>query len=326
MSDANKSSQAGQGAADEACASRSTCSSAGKDGSGCVGCSQARGGADPYAAQDKAINSTLGHIKNTLFVMSGKGGVGKSSVTVNTAAALAVKGYKVGILDVDIHGPSVPNLLGLGYGLEMDDKGEKLIPAEFMPNLKVISMDSLLQDKDTAILWRGPKKTAAIRQFLADVMWGDLDFLLIDSPPGTGDEHLTILKIIPHALCVMVTTPQEISLADVRKAVNFLQHVKGTVLGVVENMSGLACPHCGKDIPLFKKGGGQDLAKQYGVPFLGAIALDPVTVVAADAGKPVALMEEDSAAKRDFLALADSIVKACEEGKGVTLSLPDEAS
>lgn len=324
MSEDNKTAPAGQNAEGENCASRSTCATAGKDGSGCAGCTQARTGADPFANQDVAINTTLGHIKNKLFVMSGKGGVGKSSVTVNVAAALAVKGYKVGILDVDIHGPSVPNLLGLGFGLDMDEAGQKLIPAEYLPNLHVISMDSLLQDKDTAILWRGPKKTGAIRQFLADVEWGDLDFLLIDSPPGTGDEHLTILKIIPDAQCVMVTTPQEISLADVRKAINFLQHVKGSILGVVENMSGLSCPHCGKDIPLFKKGGGKALAERYGVPFLGAISLDPLTVVSADAGKPVVLMEEDSAAKRDFLALADSVAKACEEGLAVRLSLPAE--
>lgn len=323
-SNADKPAPAGQGGAEEACAGKSTCSSAGADGSGCAGCSQARGGHNPFAVQDKAISNTLGHIKNTLFVMSGKGGVGKSSVTVNVAVALAVRGFKVGILDVDIHGPSVPNLLGLGYGLDMDDKGEKLIPAEFLPNLHVVSMDSLLQDKDTAILWRGPKKTAAIRQFLSDVVWGDLDFLLIDSPPGTGDEHLTLLKTIPDVQCIMVTTPQEISLADVRKAINFLQHVHGTLLGIVENMSGLACPHCGKDIPLFKKGGGEELAKRYGVPFLGAVSLDPLTVVAADAGKPVVLMDEDSVAKRDFLALADSVAKNCTEGRAVRLSLPDE--
>ena len=309
---------------DASCPTRSTCDAAGKDGSGCAGCSAKSGGHNPFAVQDAAISKTLNNIRYSLFVMSGKGGVGKSSVTVNIAAALAVKGYKVGILDVDIHGPSVPNLLGLGFGLEMDDTGEKLIPAEYLPNLHVISMDSLLQDKDTAILWRGPKKTAAIRQFLSDVLWGDLDFLVIDSPPGTGDEHLTILKTIPQALCVMVTTPQEISLADVRKAVNFLQHVNGTILGIVENMSGLSCPHCGGDIPLFKQGGGKALAERYAVPFLGAIALDPLTVVAADMGKPVVLMEEDSRAKRDFLALADAVREACEQGRAVRMSLPPD--
>ena len=311
-------------AGDPACSTRSTCKTAGADGSGCASCSAKSGATDRFAQQDSAIGQTLGHIKYPLFVMSGKGGVGKSSVTVNIAAALALKGFRVGILDVDIHGPSVPNLLGLGHGLEMDEDDEKLIPAEYLPNLHVISMDSLLRDKDTAVLWRGPKKTAAIRQFLSDVRWGDLDFLLIDSPPGTGDEHLTILKTIPDALCIVVTTPQEIALADVRKAINFLQHAHGVILGVVENMSGLACPHCGKNIPLFKTGGGEDLAKQYGIPFLGAVALDPTTVVAADRGLPVVLMESDSVAKRDFLALADSVASACAAGKAVRLALPEE--
>lgn len=314
-----------QGAAeDPACSSRSTCKTAGADGAGCASCSTKNGAADLFAQQDAAIDRTLGHIKYPLFIMSGKGGVGKSSVTANMAAALARKGFRVGILDVDIHGPSIPNLLGLGHGLEMDEEGEKLFPAEYLPNLHVISMDSLLRDKNTAVLWRGPKKTAAIRQFLSEVQWGDLDFLLIDSPPGTGDEHLTILKTIPNALCIVVTTPQEIALADVRKAINFLQHAHGVILGVVENMSGLACPHCGHDIALFKTGGGKELAKQYGVPFLGAIALDPTTVVAADQGQPVVLMESDSVAKRDFLALADSVAEACAAGRAVRLALPRE--
>lgn len=308
--------------ADPSCPSRSACSAAGKDGSGCAGCSSRSGEGDPFARQEAAISNTLGRIRHTLFVMSGKGGVGKSSVAANIAAALAAKGFSVGILDVDIHGPSIPNLLGLESGLEMDEAGEKLIPAEYLPNLHVISMDSLLQDRDRAVIWRGPKKAAAIRQFLSDVLWGDLDFLVIDSPPGTGDEHLTIMKTIPDALSVMVTTPQEISLADVRKAVDFLRHANGRILGVVENMSGLACPHCGKDIPLFKKGGGKALAEQYGIPFLGSVALDPAAIVAADKGKPVVLMNEDSVAKRDFLALADAVNRACERDSAVRLAPP----
>lgn len=260
--------------------------------------------------QDEMINCTLDKIRHKLFIMSGKGGVGKSSVTVNTAAALAAKGFKVGILDVDIHGPSIPGLLGIkDAGLEAD-RGGLLNPAKVSDNLYVVSMDSLLKDKDTAVLWRGPKKSAAIRQFVSDVSWGDLDFLLIDSPPGTGDEHMTVLKTIPDATSVVVTTPQEVSLADVRKAVNFLQYAKANVLGVVENMSGLACPHCGEEIELFKKGGGKKLAEKYGLEFLGAIPLDPATVVAADRGVPVVMLEEETAAKAGFQNLADNIVKA----------------
>lgn len=264
------------------------------------------------ATQDTQISSTLDKIRHKLFIMSGKGGVGKSSVTVNTAAALAARGFKVGILDVDLHGPSVPNLLGLVAGIEPDEHGKKLLPARYNDNLSVISMDSLLQDKDSAVLWRGPKKSAAIRQFISDVNWGELDFLLIDSPPGTGDEHMTVLKTIPDALCVVVTTPQEISLADVRKAVNFLQYAKANVLGVVENMSGLVCPHCHEEIDLFKKGGGKILAERYGLKFLGAVPLDPATVVAADRGIPVVYLKEDSPAKQGFLALADAVATAAD--------------
>jgi Mrp family chromosome partitioning ATPase len=251
----------------------------------------------------------LGKIHYKLFIMSGKGGVGKSSVTVNTAAALASRGFSVGILDVDIHGPSVPRLLNLSGRIEADERGELLKPVRYDERLAVISMDSLLQDRNSAILWRGPKKTAAIRQFISDVNWGELDFLLIDSPPGTGDEHMTVLKTIPDALCVVVTTPQEISLADVRKAINFLQYANANVLGVVENMSGLHCPHCHQEIELFKKGGGKSLAEQYGIPFLGGVPLDPATVVAADKGIPVVFLEGDFPAKRGFLELADNIVK-----------------
>lgn len=244
--------------------------------------------------------------------MSGKGGVGKSSVTVNTAAALAARGYKVGILDVDMHGPSVPNLLGLTSAIEIDPGSGLMIPAPYGDNLSVISMDTLLQDRDQAILWRGPKKASAIRQFLADVKWGELDYLLIDSPPGTGDEHMTVLKSIPDALSVVVTTPQEISLADVRKAINFLQYAGAGILGIVENMSGLVCPSCGAEIDLFKKGGGTALAKTYGLRFLGAIPLDPAAVVASDLGKPVVFLDSDSAAKKAFLNLADAISSACD--------------
>ncbi|MBU1001327.1 MAG: Mrp/NBP35 family ATP-binding protein [Proteobacteria bacterium] len=262
--------------------------------------------------QDELISSTLGKIKYKLFIMSGKGGVGKSSVTVNTAAALAMLGFKVGIMDVDIHGPSVPRLLNLAGGGLDSDRGNFLKPRVYSENLSVVSMDSLLKDTDQAVLWRGPMKTSAIRQFVSDVNWGELDFLVIDSPPGTGDEHMTVLKTIPDALCVVVTTPQEISLADVRKAINFLQYAKANILGVVENMSGLICPHCHEEIQLFKKGGGRALAEKYGLPFLGEIPLDPATVVAADIGKPIVELEEDTPAKTAMLKLADAIVKAVQ--------------
>lgn len=262
--------------------------------------------------QDTLISSTLSHIKYKLFVMSGKGGVGKSSVSVNLAAALAEKGFKVGIMDVDIHGPSVPTLLGL-KGLLDTDRGSLIVPKPYNKNLSVVSMDSLLKDPDQAVLWRGPMKTSAIRQFISDVKWGDLDFLVIDSPPGTGDEPMTVLKTIPDALCLVVTTPQEVSLADVRKSVNFLQYAKANILGVVENMSGLICPQCGAHIDLFKAGGGRKLAEKYGLEFLGAVPLDPATVVAGDLGTPVVLLKEDTPAKLALRAVANRVADVAQK-------------
>lgn len=307
----------------ENCSSRSSCSQAGADGSGCASCS-VKDPNDPFVLQNKEISKTLSHIKHVIFVMSGKGGVGKSSVSVNIATALAEHGYKVGVLDVDLHGPSVANLFGTDSGLEIDETTHKLLPVEYRENLHLLSMDSLLQNKNTAVLWRGPKKTSAIRQFISEVQWGDLDFLVIDSPPGTGDEHMTLLKAIPNIECVVVTTPQELSLADVRKAMNFLQFSQSRILGVVENMSGLACPHCGGEIELFKKGGGEKLAKQYKVPFLGAIPLDPMTVVAADRGEPIVALKEDTPAKEAFLKLAKTIAENANNKKYVVLDPPKE--
>ena len=263
------------------------------------------------AVQDQLIHSTLENIRFKLFIMSGKGGVGKSSISVNLAAALALKGYRVGLLDVDIHGPTVPHLLGLTGGLETS-RGSLLIPKKFHNLLSVVSMESLLRDPDQAVLWRGPMKTAAIRQFIADVDWGRLDYLVIDSPPGTGDEPMTVLKTIPEALSIVVTTPQEISLADVRKAINFLQYAHANILGLVENMSGLICPHCQGRIELFKTGGGKALAEKYGLEFLGAVPLDPAAVVAGDLGRPVVMLGEDTPSKQALMQLADSVIKAAE--------------
>lgn len=261
--------------------------------------------------QDKNIANKLSKIKYKLFVMSGKGGVGKSSVSTNLAVALALKGYKVGLLDVDIHGPSVPHLLGLTGLLDIDQE-HGIQPKRYNDNLSVLSMESLLKDPDQAVLWKGPMKTSAIRQFVSDVDWGELDFLVIDSPPGTGDEAMAVIKTVPDALSIVITTPQEISLADVRKSINFLQYVKANILGVVENMSGLICPHCAQKIDLFKTGGGEELARKYGLEFLGAIPLDPATVVAGDLGKPVVMLDFDSPAKKALLDLAQRVTIAAE--------------
>ncbi|MFO7595536.1 MAG: Mrp/NBP35 family ATP-binding protein [Desulfocurvibacter africanus] len=281
----------------------------------CIGWPQGNAEGKPHprlTLQDQRISSVLENIRYKIFVMSGKGGVGKSSISVNIAAALAAMGYRVGLLDVDIHGPSVPNLLALKGQLEVGH-GSVIKPKRYNDNLHVVSMASLLRDPDQAVLWRGPMKTSAIRQFIADVDWGHLDFLVVDSPPGTGDEHMTILKLIPDALCLIVTTPQEISLADVRKAINFLQYAQANILGVVENMSGLICPHCNQVIDLFKKGGGRELAESYGLPFLGSVPLDPATVVAGDLGKPVVLLREDTPAKQALLELGERIAQEAEK-------------
>ena len=261
-------------------------------------------------AREGRIGETLEKIRYKLFVMSGKGGVGKSSVAVNVACALADDGARVGLLDVDLHGPSVPHMLGISGALTAG-VGAAIAPVRLGENLLVVSMQSLLTDPDQAVLWRGPMKTTAIRQFIADVDWGVLDYLVIDSPPGTGDEHLAVLKTVRDALCVLVTTPQEVSLADVRKTVNFLQYANANILGVVENMSGLVCPYCHREIELFKKGGGEALAASFGLDFLGAVPLDPATVVAGDLGRPVVRLEGEYPAKRAFAALARSIAAAC---------------
>ncbi len=260
--------------------------------------------------QDEAIAAALRRIGVVLFVVSGKGGVGKSAVTVNLAAALANQGRRVGVLDVDMHGPSVPGLLGLQERLAVRDDAAILVPARYREKIAVVSMDSLLENRDTAIIWRGPKKNAAIRQFLSGVAWGDLDFLLIDSPPGTGDEHLAVLRAIPQALCLMVTTPQETALADVRKAFHFLRRVNAIILGLVENMSGFTCPHCGGNIDLFKSGGGEDLARGQRVPFLGRIPIDPAMVVSADKAVPVVDLPGDFPAKSAFVDMASAVTAA----------------
>ena len=267
------------------------------------------------AMQKKVMAANLSEVRHKLFVMSGKGGVGKSSVTVNLAVALAAQGFNVGILDVDLHGPSVPHLLGNHGFVMVDNEDGRLMPVPCGERLTMISIEAFLEDKDTAIIWRGPKKVGAIQQFIADVKWGALDYLLIDSPPGTGDEHMTILDAIPDARCIVVTTPQEISLADVRKALDFLKVVNAPVLGIVENMSGLSLPQWGQEIDLFKKGGGEALAKQDDLPFLGAIPLDPATVVAADRGRPIVSMPEDTPAKTAFLKLAEAVRAAADRSE-----------
>jgi len=242
-------------------------------------------------AEKQRIENNMRKIKHKILVLSGKGGVGKTTLAVNLSVVLMKKGYQVGILDVDIHGPNVPKMLGLERD-KLQSKEEKIIPSLWKENLRVVSMAFLLEDRNTPIIWRGPLKANIIRQFLADVEWGELDFLIVDSPPGTGDEPLSVCQLIPAVdLAIVVTTPQEVSLLDSRKAVNFAKELKAKRVGIVENMRGLICPYCSREIFLFKKGGGEDIAREFKVEFLGSLPIEPGVVEAGDAGEPVILKE-----------------------------------
>ena len=258
--------------------------------------------------QDAAVDSSLKKIKNKYIVLSGKGGVGKTSTSVNLSMALANKGFNVGIMDVDLHGPDVPRMLGLKGMLDLS-KNNKLKPMQYSENLKVVSIESLIANKDDAIIWRGPLKYSAILQFIGEVEWGELDFLIIDSPPGTGDEPLTIAQTIHDAKAIIVTTPQEVSLADVRKSISFCRTVKMDILGLIENMSGFACPHCNKMVDLFGSGGGEKTAGSAGIPFLGRIPFDPNVVSCGDNGVSFQEKYADAQVTRAFIELADKISK-----------------
>ena len=255
------------------------------------------------AEKDAAVSMSLGKIKNKMIVMSGKGGVGKTSTTVNLAIALARRNFKVGVMDVDLHGPDVPRMLGLKGVLDVNSE-KKLKPLAYSPNLSAVSIEALTASKDEAIIWRGPIKYSAIRQFIGEVAWGPLDFLLIDSPPGTGDEPLTIAQTIPDARAVIVTTPQEVSLADVRKSISFCRTVKMEIYGLVENMSGFTCPHCQQAVDLFGAGGGQRTAAAAGINFLGRIPFDPKMVACGDAGLSFQEQYADSPVTRAYDAIA----------------------
>ena len=257
---------------------------------------------------DALVEKSLKKIKNKFIVMSGKGGVGKTSVSVNLAMGLANKGYKVGIMDVDLHGPDVPRMLGL-KGMLTLNQNQKLSPMSYSENLQAVSVESLTQNKDDAIIWRGPLKHSAIRQFIADVEWGELDFLIIDSPPGTGDEPLTVAQTIKDAKAIIVTTPQEVALADIRKSINFCKTVKMEVFGLVENMSGFTCPHCGEKIDLFGSGGGEKTANAMGVTFLGKIPFDLNVVSCGDTGISFQEKYKDSQVTKAFAVIAEKMSK-----------------
>ena len=262
--------------------------------------------------EETAIQDTLRNIKHVIIVMSGKGGVGKSTVSSNLAMSLSMKGFKTGVMDIDITGPNIPKMFAV-EDRQLMVENEKLIPVAIPPSLKLMSMAFLLQSKDTPVLWRGPVKMGAIKQFIEDVNWGDLDYLVIDMPPGTGDEALSIVQLIPKADgMVIVTTPQDVALLDSRKSLVFGAETNIPIIGIIENMSGFVCPHCGAVTNIFKTGGGEATAKEMNVQFLGRIPIEPGIVDAGDSGIPIVLGHPDSASAKAFGTIVDKIVKTVD--------------
>jgi Mrp family chromosome partitioning ATPase/predicted Fe-Mo cluster-binding NifX family protein len=270
----------------------------------------------------QAVREKMAQVRHKIIVMSGKGGVGKSTVAVSLATSLALEGRRVGLLDVDLHGPTVPQLLGL-QGRQLELVGSTLFPMEVGDNLKVMSIGFLLGEADEAVVWRGPMKAVAIEQFLGEVEWGELDYLVIDSPPGTGDEPLAVCQAIGAMDgAVIVTTPQETALSNVRRSVKFCALIDIKVLGVVENMAGFVCPHCGETTHVFSKGGGANMAAKAGIPLLASIPLDPAIVEAADAGRSFIYHYSETAAAKEF-AKALVPILALEDGAPSDAPQPD---
>lgn len=284
------------------------------------------GQVDESQGKESALQERMSCIRNKLLVLSGKGGVGKSTVAVNLAAALARSGKKVGLLDVDLHGPSIPTLLGLQeLRLKSDARGA-IIPFKLEENLSVVSVGLCLDSTESAVIWRGPLKNNVIQQFLGEVPWGTLDYLIIDSPPGTGDEPLSVAQMVGKgASAVIVTTSQDVAIADVRRSLSFCRQLDLPVAGIIENMSGLACPHCGDQIDLFKSGAGEELAERAGVPFLGRIPIDPQVVLAGDAGRALIDVGDDTPAIRAFTPIIEAILaRCCPEGPITTQSKSED--
>ena len=257
--------------------------------------------------QEKRIKTRMAKIKYKLAILSGKGGVGKSTITSNLAIALARKGYKVGVLDVDIHGPSIPKILGI-RGRELATGPPGIFPAKGALDIRVISMDFLLPDDETPVILRGPMKTGVIRQFLSDVVWGDLDFLLIDLPPGTGDEPLSIMQLIPDIDGIlMITAPSEVSQIVVKRAIGFTRELHVPLVGIVENMAKFTCPKCGTEFDIFGADGGQKISDELNVPFLGKIPIDQRICEDSDKGTPFVIEHTDTPAAKAFVQIVDKI-------------------
>jgi len=269
-------------------------------------------------AEQQQIRERVKQIKHQILVLSGKGGVGKSTVAVNLAVSLALAGKKVGLLDIDIHGPSIPKILNL-EGKSLQTAEDAILPIEMVENLKVMSIGFLLRASNDAVIWRGPMKYQMIKQFLKDVQWGKLDFLIVDSPPGTGDEPLSVVQLLEKADgAIIVTTPQEVALSDVRKCITFCRNLNLPVLGVLENMSGFICPKCGEKTDVFKSGGGEIMANEMHVPFLGRIPIDPQIVQACDSGRPFVYHYNQTQAAKAFEKILNPILELDSNAQKLT--------
>jgi Mrp family chromosome partitioning ATPase len=262
--------------------------------------------------QDIRLKHNLSRIKHTILVMSGKGGVGKTSVAVNLAYALSLSNSDVGILDVDIHGPNVAKMLGIeNANLMISPEG--IVPVVVAKRLKAISISLMLDSQDQPVIWRGPLKMATIKQFLSDVHWGELDYLIVDSPPGTGDEPLSVCQLIPELSgAIIVTTPQDVALLDARRSIGFVKRLNVPLIGIVENMGGFVCPHCQREINIFKKGGGETVALDNGIPFLGRIPIEPELVDLADRGTPFIAFNKELQSSKAFLRIVENVVRCVE--------------
>lgn len=265
---------------------------------------------DPQQEMRRKLDQRMCNVRNKIIVMSGKGGVGKSTTAVNLALALSKQGKKVGLLDIDLHGPSIPKMFGLeNEHPEADDDG--IYPLE-IEGIKLMSMGFLLKSTSDATIMRGPLKHGTIQQFLADVVWGELDYLLFDCPPGTGDEPLSAIQLLgtDSAAAVVVTTPQDVALADVERSISFCRATKLPVIGLVENMSGFVCPHCGERSDIFKSGGAEGLAQKTGTKMLAQVPFEPLVVMGGDDGKPHVVNYPDSVTSQALLQVAEEVCNA----------------
>lgn len=271
-----------------------------------------------YDIQNEKIQNRMSLIKRKIVVMSGKGGVGKTTVTVNLASSLAEMGLKVGVLDTDVHGPNVGKMFGVENESVFSPDGVVMYPVEAKNGVKIMSLAFVIGNPDEAVIWRGAMKMGAIRQFLGDTEWGELDYLIIDTPPGTGDEQLTVVQSIPDLTgAIIVTTPQSVAILDSRRSVTFARRTGVPIIGVIENMSGLKCPECGTEIPVFGKGGGRNMCLDMNVPFLGAIPMELDLMKAEDSGKEWVEEGTSHPSREAIMEIADKLEHsdACTTGR-----------